>query len=144
MTDIEMMEKALIIATELHKGQLDKGGNPYILHPISVAKMLETPKQKCVGYLHDTIEDCNIDADFLLNEGFSEEIVNAVITLSKIKGESLNKYKKRVKRNPLAREVKKADLKHNMDISRIPNPTEKDFNRIEKYKEFLKYLEKSS
>lgn len=137
-----MVNKAYEIAKKLHEGQFDKGGNPYILHPIKVAEMLETEEEKCVGYLHDTIEDCNIDAEYLLNEGFSKEIVEAVVVLSKINGESLNKYKKRVKANPLARKVKLADLKHNSDITRIKNPTVKDFNRLKKYKEFIEFLEK--
>lgn len=137
-----MVNKAYEIAKKLHEGQFDKGGNPYILHPIKVAEMLETEEEKCVGYLHDTIEDCNIDAEYLLNEGFSKEIVEAVVVLSKINGENLNKYKKKVKANPLARKVKLADLKHNSDITRIKNPTEKDFNRLKKYKEFIEFLEK--
>lgn len=137
-----MVNKAYEIAKKLHEGQFDKGGNPYILHPIEVVKMLETEEEKCVGYLHDTIEDCGIDAQYLLNEGFSKEIVEAVVVLSKIEGESLNKYKKRVKANPLARKVKLADLKHNSDITRIKNPTEKDYNRLKKYKEFIEFLKK--
>lgn len=137
-----MVNKAYELAKKLHEGQFDKGGNPYIFHPMKVAEMLETEEEKCVGYLHDTIEDCNIDSDYLLKEGFTKEIVDAVVVLSKIEGESLNKYKKRVKANPLARKVKLADLKHNSDITRIENPTEKDFKRLERYKEFINFLEK--
>ena len=137
-----MVNKAYELAKKLHEGQFDKGGNPYIFHPMKVAEMLETEEEKCVGYLHDTIEDCNIDSDYLLKEGFTKEIVDAVVVLSKIEGESLNKYKKRVKANPLARKVKLADLKHNSDITRTENPTEKDYKRLERYKEFIKFLEK--
>lgn len=135
-----MFQKALDLATKLHKGQVDKGGNPYIQHPIAVANLVKTEEEKCVAILHDTIEDCGIDAAFLKTEGFPESIINAVVLLSKVEGQTLDEYLIAIKSNELATSVKLADLTHNSNISRIPNPTERDFKRLDKYKRCIEFL----
>jgi len=134
-----MLEKAFKISYMAHKGQMDKGGAPYYLHPIFVALNMETEDQKIVALLHDVVEDTEITLDDLRQEGFSENIVEAVDAITK-KGEAYEVYLQKVKANALARAVKIGDLKHNSDITRIKNPTEKDIKRIEKYKKSLDYL----
>lgn len=134
-----MLEKAFKISYMAHKDQVDKGGAPYYLHPIFVALNMETEDQKIVALLHDVVEDTEITLDDLRQEGFSENIVDAVDAITK-KGEAYEVYLQKVKANALARAVKIGDLKHNSDITRLKNPTEKDIKRIEKYKKSLDYL----
>ena len=128
-----MLESAIATAAKAHEGQTDKVGKPYILHPLKVMLNVKggIPEQ-CAAVLHDVIED--ITAEALLELGFSKEVVDAVVLLTRSKDEDYMEYVKRLKANPIARAVKLADLADNMDMSRIPNPTEKDFARLEKYK----------
>ena len=136
-----LLSLAIKVATEAHKGQLDKGGNPYILHPRAVAASLDNTENKIVAYLHDVIEDTDVTLDELEKLGFTYRIVNSVRILTKSKDISYDDYLKSVKKDSNAWHVKMADIKHNMDISRIPEPTAKDFSRIEKYKKALAFLE---
>ena len=121
-----MLELALFIATEAHKGQFDKAGVDYIEHPIFVASQVDSEEEKAVALLHDVIEDSSVTAEELLNAGLPETVVTAVQILSKKKGQDYQTYLKTVKSNPLARAVKLADLKHNSDLSRLETITDKD------------------
>lgn len=136
-----LLEKAIDIANKAHRGQLDKGGNPYILHPKSVADSVDSVECKIVAYLHDVCEDSSITPEELLAEGFGHNIVHAVWLLTRMNGVSYKEYLKVIKTNDIARVVKIADLKHNMDMSRIPNPTEADYKRVERYRKALRYLQ---
>ena len=133
-------ELALKIATEAHKGQVDKAGVPYINHPLIVASLVETEEEKIVALLHDTIEDTNITEQDLLNYGFSNKIVEAVKLLTHNKDVPYMDYVAKIKDNELARKVKIADLTHNSDLSRLKEITEKDKKRYEKYQKALLYL----
>ncbi len=137
----KLLELAIEVATKAHKGQLDKGGNPYILHPQAVAAALDSTENKIVAYLHDVVEDTEITLEDLKEMGFTYRIVNSIRILTKSKDISYEDYLKSVKKDSNAWHVKMADIKHNMDISRIPEPTAKDFARIEKYKKALAFLE---
>lgn len=133
-------ELALKIATEAHKGQVDKAGVPYINHPLTVASLVDTEEEKIVALLHDTIEDTNITEQDLLNYGFSNKIVEAVKLLTHNKNVPYMDYVAKIKDNELARKVKIADLTHNSDLSRLKEITEKDKKRYEKYQKALLYL----
>ena len=135
-----MLELALSIATEAHRGQFDKAGIDYIEHPIYVASQVDTEEEKAVALLHDVIEDSPFTAEELLLAGLLETVVTAVQILSKKKGQDYPTYLKTVKSNPLARVVKLADLKHNSDLSRLSSVTDKDLERLEKYKKAIDYL----
>lgn len=135
-----MLELALTIATEAHRGQFDKSGVDYIEHPIFVASQVDSEEEKAVALLHDVIEDSSVTAEELLNAGLPETVVTAVQILSKKKGQDYQTYLKTVKSNPLARAVKLADLKHNSDLSRLETITDKDLERLEKYKKAIDYL----
>lgn len=135
-----MLELALSIATEAHKGQFDKVGIDYIEHPIFVASQVDSEEEKAVALLHDVIEDSSVTAEELLNAGLPETVVTAVQILSKKKGQDYQTYLKTVKSNPLARAVKLADLKHNSDLSRLETITDKDLEGLEKYKKTIDYL----
>ena len=134
--------KTLEFVKKVFEGKTDKGGKPYIEHLLFVANKMESEGEKIVALLHDIVEDIEgITLETLKQMGYSENIVKAVDAMTKRKGEDYEEYLKRVKQNPIARKVKLADLEHNMDLSRIENPTEKDYERIEKkYKKALKIL----
>lgn len=128
-----MLEKAMILAATAHMGQLDKGGNPYILHPVRVMLRCNTLEEKIVAMLHDTLEDSDLTADDLVKEGFPKEIVDAVVTLTRKTGENYLEHIQKVSKNPLATTVKLSDLADNMDLNRLPGLTPKDFQRLERY-----------
>ena len=135
-----MLQLALSIAKAAHRGQFDKAGIDYIEHPIYVASQVDSEEEKAVALLHDVIEDSPFTAEELLLAGLPETVVTAVQILSKKKGQDYQTYLKTVKSNPLARAVKLADLKHNSDLSRLENITDKDLERLEKYKKAIDYL----
>jgi len=131
-----MLEKAIMIATEAHMGQPDRGnGQPYILHPLRAMLSLNTETERICGVLHEVIEDTSLTLQDLRDKGISEEIITVVDILSKRhKDEDYDAFIGRICRNEIACRVKLADLKDNMDLSRIINPTAQDFERMEKYK----------
>lgn len=129
-----MLKKAISLAEKAHQGQVDKGGHPYIGHPKRVMENCETTEEKIVAMLHDVMEDTDYTADDLRKEGFSEEIITTLFCLTHQEGEGYMEYIERICENSLAVRVKYADLQDNMDLSRIPDPTEKDLARLEKYK----------
>lgn len=129
----ELREKATQIAIEAHKGQVDKGGYSYILHPLRVEAKCNSPEEKIVALLHDTVEDGGIAAEYLLMLGFSQNIVNAVLAVSRRAREDYFDFIQRCKANPIARVVKIHDLEDNMDITRLNELTEKDVERLKKY-----------
>lgn len=137
------LERAVELAAKHHVGQVDKGGSPYILHPLAVMLSVDSNDEKIVAVLHDIIEDTSVTADDLRSEGFSEQIIEAILALTKHKGESRIEAAHRAAANPIARVVKLADVAQNMDISRIPNPTDKDYIRLEQYREVKAILEEA-
>jgi (p)ppGpp synthase/HD superfamily hydrolase len=136
----ELLALAKRIALTAHEGQVDKAGAPYWHHPAFVADHVTSPEAKVVAWLHDVVEDTEWSLDDLRTEGIWPEIVEGVDAITKRAGEAYECYLDRVKANPFALAVKLADLTHNMDLSRIANPTEKDFARIEKYRWAVDYL----
>lgn len=136
----ELLVLAKRIALTAHEGQVDKAGIPYWHHPAFVADHVSNPDAKVVAWLHDVVEDSEWTLEDLLADGIWPEIIEGVDAITKRAGEAYETYLDRVKANPLALAVKLADLTHNMDISRIANPTEKDFARIEKYRCAVDYL----
>ncbi|NRR01548.1 HD domain-containing protein [Brevibacillus sp. RS1.1] len=134
------LEKAIVIATQAHAGQVDKGGNPYILHPLRIMLKMSTVETMISAVLHDVLEDTDVTVGELRNEGFSEEIIAAVIALTRNEDETYMEFVGRTKQNPIARLVKLGDLEDNSDLSRIPDPTEKDHERLLRYKRAIKEL----
>lgn len=136
----ELYDKALQIAIRAHKGQKDKAGHDYILHPIRVSERCDDPRAKIVALLHDTIEDTDVTADYLREEGFTEEIVEAVLAVTRREGEEYDDYVRRAAQNELGRMVKRADLEDNMDIRRLPELTDRDVERLRKYLRAWQYI----
>ena len=134
------LDRAIELAKQHHEGQTDKAGKPYIDHPLRVMNQVESEEEKIVAVLHDIVEDTDISLDDLRSEGFSEEVVSAVECLTKQDGENYDSYIERISFNPLAVKIKLADLEDNSDLTRLPEVTDKDLERIEKYDKALEKL----
>jgi (p)ppGpp synthase/HD superfamily hydrolase len=127
------LQRALEITIEAHKHQTQKDGTPYALHPIRLSLSLESEEQKIVALLHDVVEDTDWTFEDLEREGFSGNVMAALRLLTHTDGSPYDAYVERLASDRLAKAVKKADLTDNMDLKRIPEPTEKDFTRLQKY-----------
>lgn len=137
------LERAIALAAQAHEGQVDTAGAPYILHPLRMMLSVDTPEARVAAVLHDVVEDTPVSLEELRAEGFSEAVIGAVEALTKRPEEEddYDAFIRRVAPNPLARQVKLADLRDNCDVSRIAQPSQKDWRRIEKYKRAIQYLE---
>lgn len=130
------VEDAIAIAALAHKGQTEKAGARYILHPLRIMMKMETESEMMAGILHDVVEDCGEQwtIEKLREQGFSDEVLEAVECLTRTDDVSYEDYIERVQTNRIARRVKLADLEDNMNIMRIGKELrEKDFKRLEKY-----------
>ncbi|MGO8676811.1 MAG: GTP pyrophosphokinase [Limisphaerales bacterium] len=131
--ELALLEKAIGIAVQAHRGARDRYGSPYILHPLRVMARVETVPEKIVAVLHDVVEDTQWTFENLKNEGFSDEIVLALDCLTKRPGEAYEGLIGRAAPNPLARRVKVADLEDNMDIRRCAQVGEPEEKRLARY-----------
>lgn len=143
--EIEMgtLERAIEIAAQVHAGQVDKGGQPYILHPLRVMMKLSGRAERIVGVLHDAAEDGEEGLallDRLRDEGFDAEVIESLDALTKRTGESRIEAAHRARANAIARAVKLEDNADNSDLSRIGRPTAKDYARIEEYRQVREIL----
>lgn len=140
MTLHSPLELAIELAVNAHKGQVDKGGNPYILHPLSVMNRVDNMEEKIVAVLHDIVEDTSVTLKDLTTNGLDKVIIEAIDCLTRRKGETYMTYIDRAKKNELAKAVKLADLEENMDLARIKHPTEQDYSRLKRYEKSYKRL----
>jgi (p)ppGpp synthase/HD superfamily hydrolase len=143
MDKYKLLEKAIRIASNAHFEQKDKAGKPYIFHPFRVRERCAGIDEKIIAMLHDTIEDTEITANRLIAEGFPSYIVDAVQSLTRLESESYEEFIQRVSKNPLSTKVKIADLRDNLDLSRLSRISDSDYTRIDKYIKALDYLNKS-
>lgn len=140
-TDVQRIIDTFETAEKAHAGQTDKAGKPYIHHPLRVSQLVKGGVDEILtALLHDVAEDTEITLDDLRTLGYSDSVVNAVDCMSQREGEARKDYLNRLKPNETARRVKLADLTHNSDISRIKDPQEKDFRRVENYKREMEFL----
>lgn len=142
MGDGTMLCKMIQLATQRHAGQFDKGGRPYILHPLTVMHRLRTDDEElqCIAVGHDLIEDTDTTLDELSNLGFSLRVREGIQCLTKSDELGESEYRRKVKSNPDAIRVKMEDLRHNSDIRRLKGVTPKDVARMVKYHEFYTEL----
>lgn len=138
-----LTKKAMEICYRAHAGQLDKGGMPYVFHPLHVAEQMEDEYSTCVALLHDTVEDGGIELSELYEADFPEEIVRTVDILTRREDEPYMEYIERLQENSLAVKVKLADLNHNSDMSRLNIITKWDMERKEKYEKAIAVLKGS-
>lgn len=134
------LEHAIALAARAHAGQVDKAGEPYILHPLRMALRLTDPEDRIVAVLHDVVEDTDWTLAALRDEGFSEAVVTAVDAVTRRPDESYDDFVRRAALHPIGRRVKRADLEDNLDLSRIPHPTARDHARLERYRRALTLL----
>ncbi len=131
----EMLSKMLLLATAKHDGQFDKGGNPYILHPLRVMYQLKTDDEElnCIALGHDLVEDTDVTYSSLRELGFTERVLEGIRGMTKVPGEDYDEAMKRITSNKDSILVKLQDLRHNSDIRRLKGVTDKDVKRIAKY-----------
>ena len=135
------IERAIEIAVLAHKGQKDKSGVEYILHPLRVMERGKTEVEKICGVLHDVVEDSDWTIEDLINEGFSEEVISVIKCLTKeTENEDYDEFIERVAQDPIAVKVKLNDLLDNMDITRLNELSEQDLRRLNKYQKAFKKL----
>lgn len=141
MKNGQMLAKMLVIATTAHAEQFDKGGNPYILHPLKVMHYLKTNDEElqCIALGHDVIEDTSVTYRDLIDAGMSPRVIEGIRALTKVPGQTHDEYKSSVFANMDAMKVKMCDLRHNTDIRRLKGISEKDIDRMVKYQKF--YIE---
>jgi len=134
----EMLGRMLVLVTNAHAGQYDRGGQPYILHPMKVMHYLKSNDEElqCIALGHDVIEDTDVTYKDLRDNGISERVIAGIKALTKVPGETLDEYKVRVFASRDAMMVKKSDLRHNTDIRRLKGVTEKDIARMARYHQF--------
>ena len=137
-----MLGKAIEIAVSAHAGQMDKGGKPYILHPLWVMDQVRHLGEDymIVAVLHDVIEDSDWTLGKLDAIGFSAESIWAIGLMTHRKEQSYDEYIKAIASNPIAKAVKLKDLEHNSRITRLKGLRKKDFDRLEKYHRAYTYL----
>lgn len=127
------LSDAIMLATDLHRGQFDKGGAPYILHPLRVMQAVKGDSERIAAVLHDTMEDCGASWVTIARR-FGNEVADAVDALSRGPDETYSSFIDRCATNPIARAVKLADISDNMDVTRLGRePTAQDAKRLERY-----------
>ena len=137
------LERAIELAAHHHAGQRDKNGQPYILHPIRLMLACQSESARIVAVLHDTLEDTALTEADLRRERFSDAIVEAVLAVTRKRGESYTDFVIRCARVELAREVKLADLADNGRLDRAilnPRSVDRDVGRIRRYLLAYKFL----
>ncbi|SEK28336.1 HD domain-containing protein [Stigmatella aurantiaca] len=128
------LEDAIALAVEAHRGQRDKAGQSYILHPLRVMMRLQTEAERMAAILHDVVEDTPYTLERLRALGYPEEVLGALDCLTKREGESYEAFIERLRPHPLARRVKLADLEDNMDVRRLPSVGPREADRLTRYR----------
>ena len=135
------LEKAIEIAARAHSADKEKNGDPYLLHPLRVMSQVESLDEKIAAILHDVPEDTNVTLDDLRQEGFSEAVLEAVRLVTRDDEQDYDQYIKDIRNNPIARSVKLADMRDNINLLRIPNLRDKDLERCKKYHRYIRELD---
>ena len=130
------LEKAIAIAVDAHKGQTDKSGLPYILHPLRIMMTMPDEATRIVAVLHDVVEDTDCTLAELKDAGFSEDVIAAVDRMTHRESDSYDAYIQKIADNAIARRVKLGDLEDNMNVRRLPNIRDKDLERLRKYHKY--------
>ena len=139
---MNVLEKSIHIALEAHRGQIDRAGKPYILHPLRVMNNCDDEIEMISAVLHDVIEDSPFTVDDLRREGIPDEAIEIIVCLTKKRNESYEDFITRISLNEKAINVKIKDLQDNMNIARFERMNQKDLDRLAKYHKALKLLKK--
>lgn len=136
----ELTKKAMKLAFEAYKNQVDKSGIPYIFHPVHLAEQMESEETVIVALLHDVVEDTEYTLQEIAGMGFPQTVLEALALLTHDEAVPYMDYVMQLKENPIARTVKLADLRHNSDLTRLDTVDEKALARVEKYKKAIAKL----
>ena len=137
-----LTKKAMKLCFEAHKDQVDKSGLPYVFHPFHLAEEMQDEESTVAALLHDVAEDTDLSLEQIAEYGFGEEVMVALALLTHGDDVPYMEYVAAIKKNPIARAVKLADLKHNSDLSRLDEVSPKALERREKYLQAIDLLEK--
>lgn len=135
-----MLEDAIALAVEKHRGMRDKAGDPYILHPLRMMLALRGEEERMAAVLHDVVEDTDVTLEDLRRAGYPPAVVEVVDHLTRRAEESYEESIRRAAAHPVARRVKLADLEDNMDLRRLGTVTEKDLERLARYHRMRRWL----
>lgn len=138
----KLTKKALKLSFEAHKEQIDKSGMPYVYHPFHLAEQMQDEYTTVVALLHDIVEDTDYTLSDLSSMGFNDDIVSAIALMTHNVSVPYMDYVARIAKNPIAKAVKLTDLQHNSDLTRFDTVTQKDLDRVEKYKKAIELLSK--
>jgi len=136
----KILAKAIEIAVNAHTGQTDRAGKPYITHPLRVMNSVNTIEEKVVAILHDVIEDTDTTSEDLMNAGIPQILIDEVLALTHDPDVDYDIYVHQIAKHKIASKVKLADLKDNMDMTRLNEISEKDIERMKKYHRNYIYL----
>ena len=136
----KLTKMAICLCFNAHKDQVDKSGMPYVFHPFHLAEQMQTEETTIVALLHDVVEDTDYTLEDLAAMGFGPVVIEALSLLTHDEDVPYMDYVRTIKNNPVAKEVKLADLQHNSDLSRLDTVDEKALARREKYLKALALL----
>ena len=136
----EATKKAMKLCFEAHKEQVDKAGLPYVFHPFHLAEQMPDEDTTVTALLHDVVEDTSCTLDDLRAMGFNERVLSALKLMTHDKSLPYLEYAAQIKKDPIARTVKLADLAHNSDLSRLDHVDEEALARVEKYRAAIRLL----
>jgi (p)ppGpp synthase/HD superfamily hydrolase len=134
------LDRALRVAAEAHRGQKDRNGDPFLLHPLRVMLRCRSENERIVALLHDVVEKSGWTFEDLEREGFAADVICAVEGLTRREGEPYLEYILRARATALAREVKRADLQDHMDAILARGPTQDSSERMERYRQAMRCL----
>lgn len=135
-----LTRKALALCCDAHKGQLDKSGIPYLLHPFHVAEQMDSEYEVCTALLHDVVEDTHYTFEDLERAGFPAEVMGALRLLTHDLSVPYLDYIRALRADPLAVKVKLADLIHNSTTSRLEVLTPEQEEKVLEYQEAIRIL----
>ena len=139
----EKTKRAIRLMFEAHKNQTDKTGLPYVFHPFHLAEQMTDEKTTVAALLHDVVEDTDMTLNDLRKMDFGDDVIAALTLLTHDERVPYMDYVAEIKKNPIARAVKLADLRHNSDLTRLDVVDEKALKRVEKYKKAIALLEEA-
>lgn len=137
-----MTKKAMRLAFDAHKDQVDKSGLPYVFHPLHLAEQMQTEETVTAALLHDVVEDTDYSLRDSTEMGFPKPVMDALALLTHDPSVPYLDYVAKIKENPIARAVKLADLRHNSNTTRLETVDAKTEQRIQKYQAAIALLEK--
>ena len=138
----DLTKKALKLCFDAHKNQVDKTGAPYVFHPFHLAEQMTDEISTICALLHDVVEDTEYTFDDIRKMGFPQEVIDVLVLLTHIDGVPYMEYVEKIGVNPIAKQVKLADLRHNSDLTRLNIVDEKALERAEKYQKAITFLSK--